>query len=346
MNFLKPEQKPPLLRMIFRSSEFRQFLLLFMLCALFVGTVAVFSAKWDKLFPQMAQAQGNPEETAEKPENPPDEQSLPIKIEPIADEPQPATPTIHGPVIPSVQPAVTGAADTIFKLAIGRLDNTQDNSKVDQDEPYNNLLSAISKMTREDITKNINQGIRFNDLMKDPAKYRGALVRAKGLLVVGPHVFDYPSTNPSGVTRYYAGMIFDPEKDECYRFHLIDRPQAYNDWKGAGYGDMVIVEGAFLKIERYEVSEKSGGGFKDVPFLIGRAIKKVMPPTKGASELKWVFGGVLILVTIAVILIVIFSGKSDKKYQEQLQARRKKKAEGLIQKNEKDTAGKDKPESS
>ncbi|MBI4834559.1 MAG: hypothetical protein HY811_07060 [Planctomycetes bacterium] len=346
MNFLKPEQKPSLFKMIFRSAEFRQFALMTGLCLLFIGTIVVFSAKWDKLFPQTAQAQGNPEETPDDKEKPPEEQSFPIKIEPINDEPQPVTPTIHGPVIPSVQPAITGEADTIFKLAIGRLDNARDGTRVEQDEPYNNLLSAIGKMTREEISKNINLNIKFNDLMKNPSKYRGALISVKGLLIVGPHVFDYPSTNPAGVTRYYAGTIFDPEKDECYRFHLIDRPQEHKDWKGAGYGDMVWVEGAFLKVERYEISEKSGGGFKEAPFIIGRAIRKVTLPTKGVSELQWVFGGIIILVTIVVIIIVIFSGKSDKKYQEQLQAKRKKKAEEFMQKKEKSTTGEDKPKSS
>lgn len=244
------------------------------------------------------------------------------------------TPSASIPVTATINPMLPVSPDayTGFRLAIGRLDKVQDYTAVTLDEEYNSLLFAVSKLTVDEITQKVNPKITFKDLMSNPAKYRGALVRVKGNLIVGPQVFDYPTTNTAGIQRYYAGMIkIDPETNRHYHFHLIDRPNKYdafvdNRW----YGDMVWIEGAFLKIERYEKSEMVGGGTNDAAFIIGRRMYREEDiVTNGISGFRWFLVGLIILAVFIVVIIIIFSGKKDRISQQQRMDKLSNKIGGL-----------------
>src|SRR3989339_88713 len=222
---------------------------------------------------------------------------------------------VISPVIPA---PITDTSPIIIKRFEGRLDDVKDRTPIEQDIPYNVILRYINRLYPDEISNKISTGITYENLLKNPEKYRGELIRCKGvLLFLNPYTL---RTNIAGVDTYYSGMLGNPSTDEFYFFHLIDKPSEplKNLTDDRSLADEVEVEGAFLKIALYELDARAKGrtgkAYNSAPFIVGRKITKVMhPPPKGAQKFQWLVGVVLAVILLFILLFIFISGHKDKK---------------------------------
>jgi len=222
-------------------------------------------------------------------------------------------------IIPPVTPApTTGTPPVIIKRFEGQLDNVKDRTPIEQDAPYNVLLKYITRLYPDEISNKVRSEISHEDLMKTPEKYRGELVRCKGvLLFLNPYTL---RTNTAGVDVYYSGMVGNPSTDELYFFHLVDKPAEplKNLADDRSLADEVEVEGAFLKIALYELDARakgrSGKTHNSAPFIIGRKITKVIhPPPEAAYKFQWLIAIILGVVLIFIFLSVVITNRKENK---------------------------------
>ena len=84
--------------------------------------------------------------------------------------------------------------------------------------------------------------------------------------------------------------------------------------------DLVRVEGAFLKIESYQLDPRYGHDEAYAPFLIGRTITKlkVVPPP-GVAQFKIVIGVIIGLAFIFLVLLIVISGRRQKGLQQRVE---------------------------
>jgi len=223
---------------------------------------------------------------------------IPDKMEPITDT-LPITPDIS-----------TVPTPIIYKRFEGMLDYVRDREKLLQDEPYNTLLKYIHSMTPEEISGKVNANITFNDLITNPKKYRGEIIRVSGVvLYLNPYKY---KTNPAGVEIYYEGILGEPVKGEKYRFHVIERPEAFKTFDEVrSQADTGTVEGAFLKVVSYELAPAvqiaRKKTWEDAPFIIGRRLVKIQLKEPGEiTQFKYFVGafaffGIAIIITIFII---------------------------------------------
>lgn len=249
------------------------------------------------------------------------------KLTPLA---EPSKPTeIIGPVEPisgTITDAIPITPDIsavppplIYKRFEGMLDNITDYEKLEQDEPYNTLLKYVSNLTVDMITEKVKPGISYHDLMNNPKSYRGEIVRVKGVIL---YLNTYKlQTNPARIDIYYDGMLGDPSKNELYRFHVIDRPESFKTFDVyRSNADMAMVEGAFLKVIRYELATTVQLATKkihnDAPFIIGRKLVKInSTKPKAITQFEYLIGAGLI-AGIAIIGLVVIIGVSRSKKKE------------------------------
>lgn len=223
--------------------------------------------------------------------------------------------TIISPVTPA---PITGTPPVIIKRFEGQLDNVKDRTPIEQDAPYNVLLKYITRLYPDEISNKVRSEITHEDLMKTPEKYRGELVRCKGvLLFLNPYTL---RTNTAGVDVYYSGMVGNPSTDELYFFHLVDKPTEplKNLADDRSLADEMEVEGAFLKIALYELDARakgrSGKTHNSAPFIIGRKITKVIhPPPEAAYKFQWLIAIILGVVLIFIFLSVVITNRKENK---------------------------------
>jgi hypothetical protein len=228
---------------------------------------------------------------------------------------QPSEPEVISPNKPA---PITQTPPVIIKRFEGQLDNVKDRTPIEQDAPYNVLLKYISRLNQNEISAKIRPETTFDDLMKTPEKYRGEIIRCKGvLLFLNPYTL---RSNTAGVDTYYSGMLGNPSTDEFYFFHLIDKPAEplKNLTDDHSQADEVEVEGAFLKIALYELDARAKNRtdktFNAAPLIIGRKITKVIhPPPEAAYKFQWIIIFVLVAVLAFIFLFVLIAGRKERR---------------------------------
>jgi len=228
---------------------------------------------------------------------------------------QPSEPEVISPAIPA---PITQTPLVIIKRFEGQLDNIKDRTPIEQDAPYNVLLKYISRLNSDEISAKIRPGTTFENLMKTPEKYRGEIIRCKGvLLFLNPYTL---RSNTAGVDTYYSGMLGNPSTDEVYFFHLIDKPSEplKNLTDDRSLADEVEVEGAFLKIALYELDARAKGRtdntFNAAPLIIGRKITKVVhPPPEAAYKFQWIITITLGFFLMFIFIYIIITGRKEKR---------------------------------
>ncbi|MFH1227225.1 MAG: hypothetical protein V1701_04890 [Planctomycetota bacterium] len=217
------------------------------------------------------------------------------------------------PITPDIS---TAPPPIIYKRFEGMLDYVHDREKLRQDEPYNTLLKYIHSLTPAEITAKVNTNITFNDLITNPKKYRGEIIRVSGVvLYLNPYKL---KTNPAGVDIYYEGILGDSVKGEKYRFHVIERPESFKTFdEERSQADAGIVEGAFLKIISYElaptvqlVKKKT---WEDAPFIIGQRLVKIEVKEPGEiTQFKYFIGVFVVLAFVIIIAIFVIATYRNK----------------------------------
>lgn len=143
----------------------------------------------------------------------------------------------------------------------GLLDSVSDYDDVAQDQRYAKLGEWVRHLTDEEAARIINEDIDYRALTKNPGSWRGELTRVDGLLIKLEPVRLVPGAGPPGVEDAWRGWLMEPDGNEAFVFDLVGAPVEINR------RDIVRVEGAFLKVLRYETQR---GDTRDAPFLIAR----------------------------------------------------------------------------
>jgi hypothetical protein len=220
-------------------------------------------------------------------------------------------------IISPAVPITTDNQPVIIKRFEGVLDDVRDKTPIDQDSAYNYLLHYVSRISSDEISTKVKSKITYNDLMQTADKYRGELIRARGvLLYLNPYRL---ITSTAGVDIYYEGMIGNPLTDEFYRFHLIDKPQEplKNLVDHRSFADEVEIEGTFLKIAEYKTIYKiqdkpDDKSIRYAPFIIGRKMTKIIHlPPKSTTTFQWTIGIITGIVLIAIFIYIAIVSRKE-----------------------------------
>lgn len=291
MSFLNPEPKPSFWKLILQSPELKRLIFIIFLAGIMIAFMIIMLARWKEVFPPETPASNLPAELT----TPSLSTNLTEALTPTPPSPSSITPT------------------PIIHRTLEGLEKVEDRTPLEADEYYMCLLDYVAKHSPEEISRQVNPNITYQDLMREPQKYRGQFIRAKGALLFLETRGDIP-TNPSNITWFYDGMTGSITRNEFYRFHLIDRPpKLYTIRNDPQKADDVWVEGAFLKIIQYE---KRDGGFGEVPFLIGRRIGKIEPQLTGMKTFQAVMVGLIVVVIGGLIVIFYIGSRKDKLYRQ------------------------------
>jgi hypothetical protein len=185
--------------------------------------------------------------------------------------PQPAAPTSSATLVtlpregllPPTPPAERAGAVRFM----GLLDNVSDYDDVAQNQAYATLASWVQRLSEDEAARIRRDDLDYEALVKTPAPLRGELVQVKGLLVRFEAVRLVPGAGPPDVDSTWRGWLVDTSGDECYIFDTLAAPPAVEQRR-----DIISVEGAFLKVLRYE---NQAGETRDAPFLLARRVAQV-----------------------------------------------------------------------
>jgi hypothetical protein len=214
-------------------------------------------------------------------------------------------------------------------------------------------LHQINSMTQEEIEKRVKEdgSLTEEEYGRDPAKYRGKFVRIEGNL---RWLDTRPlSPNRSGVSRRWDGMIYNQQnkKFRNYYFYITRKDGDYITYDYcrakdlSGNGDVVRLDGIFVKLYRTEV-ESTPGLTVTYPFIIGRELVKIKEPTY--SELySWglpsVVAGIIGLVIVVIFFAVRRDIKADKEFKREMHGKLKKRVDNEFIRAHSKTHTEDKP---
>jgi len=183
----------------------------------------------------------------------------------------------------------------------GLLDGVADFEDVAQNRAYAALGDHVRRLTDEEAARIVRRDLDFQRIVKEPAAVRGEVVVVDGLLIKLEPVRLVPGAGPEGVEDAWRGWIIDPSGDECYVFDLIGAPVEISR------REMVRVEGAFLKVIRYE---NQRGQPRDAAFLMAR---RVWRPSADEIErpVQYHYYAVVLIAVIGVGLVIARKRAAD-----------------------------------
>jgi hypothetical protein len=136
----------------------------------------------------------------------------------------------------------------------GLLDAVSDYDDIAQNQAYAALASHVRRLTNEEAARIRRDDLTFEKLMEATPEarrdMRGELVKVLGILIRFEPVRLVPGAGPEGVTDAWRGWLIDPSGEECWVFDTLAAPPPVDLRR-----DLVAVEGAFLKIFRYETNQ-------------------------------------------------------------------------------------------
>jgi hypothetical protein len=136
----------------------------------------------------------------------------------------------------------------------GLLEGVSDRDQVVQNQAYATLAEHVRHLTDEEAQR-VAISVSHTALMREPPLYRGEIVQASGLLISLEAVRLARGAGPPGVEDAWRGILMDPEGDRAWIFDYVgDRPQI-------DARSLARVEGAFLKVVRYDRKQRQGVGY-------------------------------------------------------------------------------------
>ncbi|HVY60958.1 MAG TPA: hypothetical protein VHF22_04860 [Planctomycetota bacterium] len=132
---------------------------------------------------------------------------------------------------------------------MGLLDGVADYDDVAQNQAYAALAEHVHNLTDEEAARILHKKLHYKQLLREPKVWRGEMLHADGLLIDLTPVRLAPGAGPPGVEDAWRGILMEPGGDEGFMFDLIGDPPDISK------KSLVRVEGAFLKIVRFEAGE-------------------------------------------------------------------------------------------
>jgi hypothetical protein len=244
----------------------------------------------------------------------------------------------RGEVVPTLKPLEYPEPPTPFVEEPGIWSQVKDEAvNVLEKEPLYYALHQINSMAQEEIEKRVKEdgNLTEEEYGKAPAKYRGKFVSIAGNLRI---LEDIPlSPNRSGVNRIWLGTLYNQQNKRFknYYFYVTRKDGDYITYDYcrakdlSGNGDVVRLDGIFVKLYTYEV-EGVRGVIMTYPFIIGRELVKIKEPTY--SELySWGLPSVVAAIIGLVIVVIFFAVrrdiKADKEFKREMHGKLKKRVD-------------------
>jgi hypothetical protein len=204
-----------------------------------------------------------------------------------------AVQAVGAPGAPSPVPGISAPDPRLVRFH-GLLDSVADFEDVAQNRAYAALAEHVRRLTDEEAARILRPDLDFKQLLANPAPVRGEIVRVDGLLVRLEPVRLVPGAGPPGVEDAWRGWLVELDGDGCYVFDFVGLPVEVST------RDVVRVEGAFLKLIRYE---NQGGASRDAPFLIARrAFRHVGDETPRPFRYDYVAVILIAVIGVGVIM--------------------------------------------
>jgi hypothetical protein len=154
-----------------------------------------------------------------------------------------------------------------------------DDRDLEPEPQWRRALEATAGLDDEFISKSVRFSLsqHFDEVMKDPAAFRGQFVRMRG--VVWKNFRAYKLVPPiAGRGDFYRGQISDDDPDSpVVFFDLLDRPA---DFDKEGY-EAVDMDAAFYRMVEYESQPERGqkkGKIRRAPWLIAKTFRVIKAP--------------------------------------------------------------------
>ncbi|MBI3831213.1 MAG: hypothetical protein HY291_16970 [Planctomycetes bacterium] len=161
-----------------------------------------------------------------------------------------------------------------------RLEDQADMAQIET-RPIQFILNALGKNTQEQLEKNINAGIGFNNLMRKPEDYRGKVVSLSGYPVLSSECAF--KEGKSGVKSLWHVILVMPDSKLC-SFLTTEKPVEPLDAEKP-----VSIVGIFLKRHAF-LNQEQGEKLSLAPLVIGKTMKFAADPAAvakpNAAQLK------------------------------------------------------------
>jgi hypothetical protein len=199
----------------------------------------------------------------------------------------------------------------------GLLDGVTDFEDIAQNRPYAALAEWVHELKDDEAAKIIRTDLDYTRLTRWPNRSRGELVQVSGLLRALEAVKLAPGAGPPGVVNAWRGWLVEPGGEEAMVFDLIGDPP------DAGEDDLVRVEGAFLKVVRYEsgnyhpvkdakgdpVLDEHGNvartNLRDAPFLIARRAWRLSEQEMESEKpFRYDYLAVMLIAIVGALLLL------------------------------------------
>lgn len=209
------------------------------------------------------------------------------------------------------------------------LDEVKDHSlSTDNSKLLFEFLGTLSEIPNSEIIRELQrQGrdfpIGYSQLYRQPAQYRGELVKIEGLALAV-----FPKTAPKndfGVDRYYEIWVLAADKKNVYWLNVTELPEGFpvspvDEADPTNYeriSENISAVALFFRVGVYSGQE----GYEKAPVLAARTFTWVKEPPPAESPLgggptlaylPYIVGGTLLLAVIATAVVFVRSAQQAK----------------------------------
>lgn len=200
----------------------------------------------------------------------------------------------------------------------------QDDTELAEEPEWASVLVTMSKQEPQFVVDHLDLSLNneYDAVMKDPAAFRGRLVRMRGL--VASNFRAYKLRRPvDGRGDVYRGLIADTDGDHPVFFDVLDRPPQFTTMKEKAPGqevvfsnaDAVDVDGVFYRTVRYETRgdpnhpKSNPSRMISVPWIIARTVVRCQPDVKPSTTPYLAAGLAAFLALVGLIVYLVRRGR-------------------------------------
>jgi hypothetical protein len=216
-------------------------------------------------------------------------------------------------------------AETVFGPDIW---TAKDDTEIAEEPEWASVLVTMSKQDPKFVVDHLDFSLNkdYDEVMKDPARYRGRFVRMRGL--VASNFRAYKLKNPvEGHGDVFRGLIADTDGDHPVFFDLLDRPPQFRTMAEKPPGtdivfsnaDAVDVDGVLYRTVRYETRgdpnnpKSNPSRWISVPWIIARTVVRCQPDEEKPSTVPYVVAGsAAFLALIGLIVYLVRRGRRQR----------------------------------
>jgi hypothetical protein len=201
----------------------------------------------------------------------------------------------------------------------------KDDTEFAEEPEWASVLVTMSKLDPQFVVDHLDFSLNneYDEVMKDPAQFRGRFVRMRGL--VASNFRAYKLRKPvDGRGDVYRGLMADTDGEHWVFFDLLDRPPQFRTMTEKPPGadivfsnaEAVDVDGVLYRTVRYEKRGDPNDLKHDpprwvtVPWIIARTVVRCQPDEVRPSTTPYIIGGIAaFLALVGSIVYLVRRGR-------------------------------------